>query len=271
MGKLKLRSFASYILKPSGIKQGMLTYMLIFGILGGGYMVFKSSASSVPMSNYYANTNRYKAGYYLDGNNYANPTAPSKSVLWFETAGKTGFKQYNSSPYDRCHYDLLNWTNTEQQYTQTVDLCGTNNNKTEYSPGISYMPKYWDDTQTWSKSGTSATTYTNHGVITCKGNNVWDSKVVGWVDLTPTQKAIQLQNNQVTTWTSGSDPSGCKAGFTTKWQENFYLIPNLPINGTGDFDFALKRSVGGNIDTYNLTKKWDYDVWFDSWKKLPVK
>ncbi len=255
---------------PKLFDKKMLVFVVLFVAIGS-YLLFTSFAATIPLSSYYPNSTRYKAGYYLEGNNYANPQAPSRSVLWFQSTGGGSFKQFNSAPYEQCHWDLLNWTKTTLIYTKTHNQCGTNNNEIVYSPGVSFMPKSLNSSQTWSVSGTSAATYYNQGKIVCTGTNTWNSKVLGWVALTPAQQALHIQNNQSTYWTSGSDPSGCSMGSTTKWQENFYLVASLPITGTTNSDLALKRQVGGNVDSYNATHRWSYDVWFDSWNKLPTK
>ena len=256
------------LLKSKGLdKRSYLPFVLAFAVVGG-YAIFRSFAAGITLSNYYPDQNRYQAGYYLNGNSYADPQHPVWSVLWFQSQGGGAFKQFNSAPYDQCHWDLLAWTSVGLTYTKTHDQCGSNNNEVVFSPGITYMPQSWNSTN-WMITGSSKTTYYNSGRLVCSGTNSWSSKIIGWEQMAPNVRGLHVQNNQQISWTYGKDPSGCATGYTTKWQENFYLVDSLPIAASTTTDKALKRIVGGNLDNYNKTGHWDYDVWFDAWQKLP--
>jgi hypothetical protein len=74
---------------------------------------------------------------------------------------------------------------------------------------------------------------------------------------------------QVTRWTSGYDPSGCAAGYTTVWYEGLTLGA-APVAGTSVTDGAIVRDVGGNVHDFVATGRWDYDVRFSSWQPLPA-
>lgn len=269
MPKSKTAKSPTNLLSPRRFSRNQFAIVAGLLILGGLVYIVASHAGGAPLSGYYPNSGRYKSGYYLEGKNYANPQTPSRSVLWFQAQNDGSFRQYNSAPYDTCHWDQLSWKTGTLVYSKTHDQCGSNNNDTVYSPGVKFMPNSWTAGQNWSVNGSSATTYYNHGVVACQGINTWNSKVIGWEQISPGVQGLHIQNNQSTAWTKGSDPSGCAAGYTTKWQENFYLIAGLPVQGLTSGDYGLKREVGGNIDSYNSTGKWDYDVWFDSWNKLP--
>ncbi len=225
-----------------------------------------ATASTSPLSSYYPNVSRYRAGYYLQGENYANPASPSASVLWFQTQSDGSFRQYNSTPLQTCHWDQLSWKTGSLVYTETRDQCAGNDNETDYVPGIKFMPN--DVGRNWTASGTSAVIYYDKGQVACKGTNTWTSKFMGLVALTPTQQAVWVQNNQLTHWYSGADPSGCAAGFSTRWQENFYLAPGMQVQGSTRTDYGLVREVGGNVDGHNATGLWDCDVWFNTWAMI---
>ena len=243
-----------------------------FVVLVAGSLVamnpISGSASTVPLSTYYPNASRYQAHYYLEGVNVANPQAPSRSVLWFQTQRDGSFEQFNSAPYDTCHWDQLSWKTGTLTYSKTHDQCGTNNNEISYSPGVKFMPSTLSG-RSWFASGSSAVAYSDHGKLACSGTDTWSSQWMGPVALTPTETAQWIQNNQSTLWRSGSAPSGCAAGYRTQWQENFYLVANLPVQGSTTGDYALAREVGGNVATFSATGNWDYDVWYGSWNRSP--
>ena len=249
-----------------------LVFGLVFAAIGG-VVIYQTFAlvQSEDLHSYYPNTSLYRT-HYLEGFNYRDPAAqPSRAVLWFEDQGDGKFKLYNSAPEDkirRCHWDMLQWTGGYLNYSQTrSDHCASEDNSIVYSPAIKYMPRYWGGSY-WSSSGQSAATYTENGRVACQGINSWKAEVLGWVDLSPGVKAIHVRSNQSTYWTKGYSPTGCSAGYTSKYQDNHYLVKNLPLS-TGGSAKGLKRTVGGSLDIYNQTKKWDWDIWFDKWQPLP--
>ena len=96
----------------------------------------------------------------------------------------------------------------------------------------------------------------------------WTANVPGYVTLSPGVRAIHTQTVQTTKWASGKDPvTGCAAGGTSNYQDNLYL-GSLPGTKTGTTANGVKRSVGGNVDRYNKTQKWDWDIWFNGWENL---
>lgn len=255
--------------------------VLVFAALGGGYLVFTSFAATPTedLRTYFPGTtargNTYKTNY-VAGLNYTT-TPPSDAVLWFEQIGparKQTFKMYNSSPADisrRCHWDLFTWGPTSLQYNETNHQCNGDNTDIAYVPGITYMPRKWQSTAPWSLSGSSRATFSSGGVVKCKGTNVWTAEVVGWVTIAPNVPTIQVRSNQTTTWDkdSGSDPTGCGPGVVSHYQDNYYFSPSLALP-TGGVAKGLKRTVGGNLDRYNQTNQWDWDIWMNGWQKLPA-
>src|SRR5579862_1562395 len=92
--------------------------------------ILNAAAISVSLDSYYPNTSR-QASYLLDGQNVAQPSAPSRSVFWFTNLGGGTFRQYNWAPYQTCHFDQLQWVGGVLRYQITRDQCGTNNNETD--------------------------------------------------------------------------------------------------------------------------------------------
>lgn len=217
------------------------------------------------LRDYYPNRDMVDGDMYLEGYNYISGAA-QRSVLWFEEGRRGRFKQYNSAPDDpkaTCHYDELRWTRV-LRYHVTMDSCGDVERRTKYSPGIALMPRDWEDGDTWKARGTSDATHSEDGDVVCRGETSWSAEVFGWVEVAPGVFGIHVQSLQTTDWTEGHSSSGCSAGFTTSWKEDYYLVPGLPVAGGGTAN-AFKRSLGGNLDVG--VGRWD--VWFDYWAPLP--
>ena len=85
----------------------------------------------------------------------------------------------------------------------------------------------------------------------------------------PLTRAVGVELFDLRRDKAGAAPSGCAAGYRTQWQENFYLVANLPVQGSTTGDYALAREVGGNVATFSATGNWDYDVWYGSWNQSP--
>lgn len=217
------------------------------------------------LRDYYPNRDMVDDEMYLEGYNYISGVA-QRSVLWFEEGRRGRFKQYNSAPDDpksTCHYDELRWRSV-LRYHVTMDSCGEVERMTEYSPGITLMPRDWEDGDSWRARGTSDVTHREDGDIVCRGETSWRADVLGWEEIAPGVFGIHVKSQQTTEWTEGHSPSGCSAGFTTRWQEDYYLMPDLPVAGGGTAN-AFKRSLGGNLDV----GAGSWDVWFDYWAPLP--
>jgi hypothetical protein len=226
------------------------------------------AADVTDLSQYYPDMSR-SGGYYLEGPNYRPPLRPSEAGLWFELQSNAIFRQYNSGPASstsRCHWDQLQWSAKLLTYSETSDQCNGADSDIVYSPAIAYMPRYWDG-QPWSLSGSSNASYQNRGFLVCEGTSQWLAEVVRDF-IAPGAPAIHVRATIATSWTWGSDASGCAAGFTTHWQEDYYLA-RVPIAGSTLTAPALMRTVGGNLDTFNRTGVWDWDIWFDHWQELP--
>ncbi len=200
--------------------------------------------SRINLKKYYPNPALAYNGEHLEGFNYEH-TPPSRSVLWFEEFNKGRFRQYNSAPGERCHYDALRWRKV-LKYSGTHDSCGAITYDTIYSPAIVFIPKRWNGDH-WIRNGVSSVTQKENGVTVCTGTNTWRADLFGYVEVTPGVQGIHWRSTQSTVWDTGNCAD-------TEWQEDYFMIDSLP-GGKG-----LKRSVGGN-----KSGSFRWDVWFDRW------
>ena len=169
------------------------------------------------------------------------------------------WNQYNSAPDDPatdCHFERFRWRRV-LTYHVTSDSCGSVTRVTKYSPGVTLMPERWATGTVWTRSGSSDVTHTEDGVEVCRGVNDWTATVLGTEEIPPGVNAIHIRSEQTTTWTGGR----C-AGDVTDWQEDYYLLADLPVDGGGTAP-AFKRSVGGNLAGGD-----NWDVWIDRWARL---
>ena len=216
---------------------------------------------------HYPNLEMVRSGHYLEGNNYISGSA-QRSVLWFEERSGGRFRQYNWGPEDAradCHYDQFRWRNGTMRYQRTVDDCFGTRQIVRFRPAIRVMPEFWTPGQTWTRDGTSEVTFSEDGDVTCRGTMAWRAEVLGFVEVAPGVQGIHVRSTQTTAWTEGRSDAGCAAGFVTPWEENYYLIPEMPVWGSAETAPAFKRSVGGNLA--GGPDRWD--VWFDGWAQLP--
>lgn len=252
--------------------------------LVGGFFVYRSFAATTSniadFSKFYPNLDLYKT-HYLNGNNYVGEK--SWAVLWFGDVQPNGFyKMYNSDPSPKntastCNWDRFQWTNSALFYSETYNNCSNPTTNIKYSPGIVYLPKTWKG-GAWRQAGTSDATYYESGTLKCTGKNSWVAEIFAQpVELAPGVMATHVRNTQTTTYTSGdgSAATGCYKGQTARYQENLYFVTDLPLvpeKVSGKLLVrGLKRSVGGSLDRYDKTQKWDWDVWFDNWHQLPAE
>ena len=212
------------------------------------------AATSYDLRSYYPNPTLAYGGYYLEGFNYTTGT-PQRSVLWFEDLGRGTFRQYNSAPFDRCHYDQLTWQSTRLVYSVTHHECEGPKHDTIYSPPITFIPRTWNG-RAWRTTGRSNVTQQLDGVTVCTGVNTWEARVIGLVEVTPGRQGIHWRTTQTTKWNTGS----C-APWTTRWQEDYVLVTGMRGDAVGP---ALIRSFGGNHD-----RGYNRDVWVDHWQRLP--
>lgn len=227
-----------------------------------------TKTSFYDLQSYYPNPSLY-INYYLSGNNDINPNSQSAVVLWFAPQGQGKFKIYNSSPtssISTCHWDLLSWgTDNYLRYSQTHDECpGNTPNDIVYSPGIIFLPKFWNSKLPWSLNSQSSASYYQNGALKCTGTISYKAEIVGIEQISPNQPGIHWRTTQTTNWKTGNVPGLCSAGFTTHWQEDYWLTDQLPVQN-GNPTKGLKRSKGGNLD---ITSG-NWDVWFDAWNFLP--
>ncbi len=246
--------------------------------LVGGYLVFQSFGAPgtkvYDLKSYYPNTEQY-AQQYLEGNNYITGK-PDRSVLWFEPQDDYTFKMYNAAPQNedrRCNYDVLSWwPDNTLRYSETYSDCGRGGaNKIVYnqtSP-IIFLPSYWDSSKPWQLSGSTGAKYYEKDslgrfVLKCTGTTNYQAKIIGIENVTPTEPAIRWQTIQTTKWETGAVPGKCTKGYTTRWQEDYWLTDKMKKQG-GDFAKGLRRTKGGNLDVSGDS----WDVWYDGWYTLP--
>jgi hypothetical protein len=243
--------------------------VVVTPVIVNNKQVFQEHAAGITydLKAYYPNPNLFKTNY-LEGKNYVKPATPTRSVLWFESQDQWSFKQYNYAPTDvnsRCHYDLLSWWDDGFfRYTKTYNGCpGVTPNEIVYESPIILLPRFWNSSVPWSYTGQATAKYYQNGVLKCQGINSYTSQVIGLEQITPTEKGIHWKTTQTTKWTSGNVPGGCYAGYTTHWQEDYWLTDILPVQN-GVVAKALKRSKGGNLDIPSDS----WDIWFDKWSPL---
>lgn len=225
-----------------------------------------AAQTRIDLRQFYPNFEMVESGQYLEGFNYISGS-PARSVLWFERGSEGRFKQYNWAPTDAqatCHWDELQWRRGRLRYHTTHDGCGAVERETTYTPAVELMPRRWREGRSWNRSGRSDVTHSEDGRIVCRGVTEWSASVLGWEEIHPGVEAIHVRSRQTTIWTEGQSESGCAVGYITPWQEDYYLMPDLPIDGGGTAP-AFKRSVGGNLA--GGPDQWN--VWFDRWASLP--
>ena len=205
--------------------------------------------------------------------------SPARTSLWFLPLGDGAFKQFNTTPYRDCHWDLLHWSNGSSgvlRYQATSAGCTADHTEVTFRPGIAFMPKTWTPTRGWSLAGTSATVYTDNGVPVCGGTNAWRSSVVGLVPTGTGLEAVHTQTTERQTLApipgapfSGACPPGPPASFA--WQENFYLQGSLAVRGErrSVAGAALVRSTGGNMAVTHHQGHPQWDSVFSNWAALP--
>ncbi len=221
-----------------------------------GSLTSPASAKGVriDLEDIYPNMEMVDDGFYLEGFNYVSGS-PARSVLWFEDMGSGVWRQYNSgpeSPTSRCHFDEFEW-DKKLTYFSTVHSCDGVTAVTLYPEGIDLMPRRWRAGREWDRSGVTSVVHMIDGVITGTGFNYWQAHIdANQVEIHPGVFAVHVVSTQHTEWDNG---------WVTDWQEDYYLIENLPVEGGGTAP-AFKRSVGGNA-----TGDGNWDVWFDVWQE----
>lgn len=233
-------------------------------------------AASIDLREYYPNPQLYE-NYYLEGMNNRVIGSPVRSVIWFSKENSEGtiFKQYNYGPEDAqkdCHWDLLSWDGGFLNYSETYDGCDTNDKTVSFSTPIQFLPRYWDDSGTWTRSGTTTQTTTKFdGSPGCVGTNNWTSTILGKETVASGVQAIHWRTEQTIDWTSGDDSPNCVHDSTTNWQEDIYLADSIAVNNYTGLSSApgLYRTVGGNLDTFTGTGLHDWDITMSHWALLP--
>lgn len=242
--------------------------------------------STFDLARSYPNLQRLRGGFYLSGTNrYGLATSASgpdhQTNLWFEPLADGEFKQFATSPFRDCHWDLLRWEPGASgllRYLATYAGCYSDHTEIVFRPGIAYMPRSWTRGQRWTTAGTSATVYDDDGVPVCEGTNRWRSTVIGLTRLPDGMQAVHTQTEEVQTLVPVSatvNSAACPRGAVTSfgWQENFYLASLLHVRGaqgSGEgVDAGLARSTGGNTETLRTAGHPDWDSIFAGWKPLP--
>lgn len=254
----------------------IITKLTLTAVLVGGIFFSTQSAfaATTDLRDYYPNPQLYE-NYYLEGTNNRDSNNPTRSILWFAKQDENGliFKQYNTAPESSqkdCHWDLLSWENSVLSYSQTHDGCDGNNKDVTFSTPIQLLPRYWDG-GAWSVSGTTTMTTTKlDGSTGCTGTNDWTSTIIGKETITGTE-VIHYRNQQNIDWSSGDDSPFCVNGGSLNWQEDHYLSKNIAVTDYKNLTSAagLLRTVGGNLDAYEDTGLYDWDITMSRWALLP--
>jgi hypothetical protein len=241
-------------------------------------------AASYDLSASYPNAGRLH-GYFLRGvNQYGSATSssgPQRTSLWFQPQGGGSFRQFNTTPYRECHWDLLRWGPGKRGllvYLATHAGCYSDHTTIVFRPGIAFMPKTWAPGERWSDDGVSDTVYSQNGIPVCAGTNTWHSRVIGVARMPNGGVVVHTQTKelQVLSALAGAPSSAsCPVGKTTRfgWQENFYLGGDLTVrrqDGSAiGSDVGLVRSVGGNPAATRQSGHPQWDSVFDSWDAFP--
>jgi len=224
-------------------------------------------------------------GYFLRGvNEYGSATStsgPQRTSLWFQLQGDGAFRQFNTTPYRTCHWDLLRWGPGKRGllvYLATQAECYSKHTAIVFRPGIGYMPKTWTPGERWSDDGISSTVYSEEGIPVCAGTNTWKSRVIGLTRMPNDQIAVHTQTNEIQTLSPiarAPNSASCPAGRVTRfaWQENFYLGGGLTVRRQDGSpigsDVGLVRSSGGNLAAAREAGHPQWDSVFESWDTFP--
>ncbi len=234
------------------------------------------SAATIDLKSYYPNPDLMN-NYYLEGFNNRIEGSPERAVLWFGSVDgdPDAFKQYNNAPEDAqkdCHWDLLSWEGDELNYKETYDGCDTNDKDVTFSTPIQLLPRYWNDTASWTTSGSTTQTTTKlDGSTGCTGVNTWTATILGYVTVSPGVQAIHYRTEQAVHWDTGDDFPYCVADSDLTWQEDYYLVDNIAVTDYEGVTSApgLFRTVGGNLDNFANSGLYDWDITMTNWELLP--
>ena len=192
---------------------GGLATLVVLLVLGGSAAPASSDrvprparTASYDLSAAYPNAGRAR-GYFLQGvSEYASPTStvpgPHAASLWFQPSAGGAFRQFNTAPYRRCHWDLLRWGPGPRGvlvYLATHAECYADHTAIVFRPGIVYMPKSWVPGQKWGVRGVSGVVYYENGIAVCAGTNTWRSRVVGVEATADGKPAVHTQTNETQT------------------------------------------------------------------------
>lgn len=259
---------------------GLLLAASAVAVLGGS----RSRAAATVYDLYAAYPDsQLLGGYFLRGvNEYGSGTAgPERTSLWFQPVGNGTFKQFDTTPYRECHWDLLRWQAGKDGslvYLETQAECYADHTGIAFSPGIAFMPKTWTRGERWSDTGISYTVFSEDGVVVCTGTNSWRSRVVGLARVPNGETAVHTQTNetQLLSPVAGApSSSACPAGEVTSfdWQENFYVGGGLTVRGPDGSPAGsaagLFRSRGGNTAETRAVAHPQWDSVFASWLAKP--
>ena len=242
----------------------------------------RAAATAYDLFSSYPNAHLFP-GYFLRGvNGYGSATSgPVRTSLWFQPVGSGAFKQFNTTPYRECHWDLLRWQpgkSGQLVYLETRAECFSDHTDIAFRPGIAYMPRTWTQGERWSTSGVSSTVFSDDGVVVCSGTNSWRSRVVGLTRMPNGEPAVHTQTNetQVLSPVPGApSSSACPAGEVTSfgWQENFYVGRGLIVRGQDGTPVGsgpgLLRSTGGSTDETRAVGHPQWNSVFSTWLAKP--
>jgi hypothetical protein len=241
-------------------------------------------AASFDLYASYPNAARLR-DYFLRGvNQYGSATStsgPQRTSLWFQLQGDGSFRQFNTTPYRECHWDLLRWGPGKRGllvYLATHAGCYSDHTTIVFRPGIAFMPKTWEPGERWSDDGVSDTVYSENGIPVCAGTNTWHSRVIGVARMSNGGMVVHTQTNEVQVLSAlarAPSSTSCPVGKTTRfaWQENFYLGGDLTVRrrdgSASGSDMGLVRSVGGNPAATHQAGHPQWDSVFDHWEAFP--
>jgi hypothetical protein len=250
---------------------GALAAIVLTNLAAAGGTTDPASFVNDDLRTYYPNISVYQSQF-LQGGNYApgayNYAAqkPSYAVLWFQAQDQYTFLIHNGAPggsQASCNSDYLSWWNDGfLRYVKTVNTCNGDTSVIDYGTGgnpIIFLPQRWNG-EPWKLQGSSPAVYTSccsSGTIYCTGSNDWQAEIFGVDQAAPGVFGLHWR----TTQTLKLNGSGCAP--TTHWQEDYWLVQDLP--GPNGPQKGLKRTAGGNRDI-----PWpSWDIWMDRWTNLP--
>lgn len=187
---------------------------------------------------------------------------PAYQVLWYEAQDAWSWLQYNSAPYERCHFDRLSWWDDGWlRYDWTHNGCGLVVEDTLYNPPLLFMPEWWDG-QYWQYGSQSAVTTYRDNVLDCTGTNTYTNRL--WPETGSGLNVIKFMTEQTTVWNNVGSCAGWNA---TQWQEVYTFVEALPVEGGAATLPGLWKSRGDVL----IDEEWHslWNITYNHWEALP--